>query len=138
MQRLYLVIADAILELHALIVLFNVGALPLIWVGHFRHWAFVRKFSFRAAHLLLIAFVVAETVLGAMCPLTTWEDALRAKAGLGPRYEGGYVASWLHRLIFYDLGQDIFVVAYGLFFALVLLTWVWVRPRPPAWWKQNP
>ena len=137
MQRLYLVIADAILVLHALIVLFNVGAVPLIWVGHLRRWKFVRDFSFRAAHLLLIAFVVAETVLGAMCPLTAWEDALRAKAGADPRYQGGYVAWWLHRLIFYDLNESVFVAAYGLFFALVLLTWVWVRPRPPVWWGRK-
>ncbi len=61
MPRLYLLLADALLVLHALIVLFNVGALPVIWVGHFRGWKFVRAFSFRAAHLLLIGFVAAQS-----------------------------------------------------------------------------
>jgi len=138
MSSLYLLIADAMLVLHGLIVLFNVGALPLIWVGHFCRWRFVRNFHFRAAHLLLIGFVVAETVLGGICPLTTWEDALRAEAGVDPRYRRGYVAHWLHRLIFYDLAEGYFIAAYGLFFALVVLTWVRVRPRPPAWWGRNP
>jgi Protein of Unknown function (DUF2784) len=137
MHRLYLLLADAILVLHALIVLFNVGALPVIWVGHFRGWKFVRAFSFRATHLCLIGFVAAESLLGAICPLTTWENALREDAGLGPRYEGGCLTYWLHRVIFYDLSAWVFAVAYGLFFALVALSWVWVRPRPPRWWSQG-
>ncbi len=92
MQRFYLRLADAILVLHALIVLFNVGALPVIWLGHFRGWRFVRSFGFRVTHLLLIGFVAGESLLGVICPLTTWEDDLRLKAGLGPRYEGGFIA----------------------------------------------
>lgn len=137
MRCVFQTLADAILVLHALIVLFNVGALPAIWVGYFRGWQFVSAFSFRVAHLLLIGFVAAESVLGAICPLTTWEDALRTKAGADPRYTGGYVAHWLHRLIFYDLDERFFAVGYGLFFALVLFTLVWVKPRPPAWWRRS-
>lgn len=137
MSRLYLLTADAILVLHGLIVLFNVVVLPLIWVGHFRRWKFVRNFSFRVTHLLLIGFVVAETVLGAICPLTTWEDALRAEAGVDPHYQSGFLAYWLHRLIFYDLAEGYFLATYGLFFALVVFTWIWVRPRPPACWTHN-
>ena len=137
MQRLYLLLADGILVLHTMIVLFNVGALPLIWLGHFRGWRFVRDFSFRVAHLLLIGFIAAETVLGAICPLTNWENDLRLKAGVDPHYQGGFVAHWLHRLIFYDLSERFFALVYGLFFALVVLTWVWVKPRPPAWWTRT-
>jgi hypothetical protein len=137
MPRLCLLLANALLMLHALIVLFNVGALPVIWVGHLRGWKFVRAFSFRAAHLVLIGFVAAESILGAICPLTTWEDLLRAKAGADPHYQGGYLAHWLHRLIFYDLDERFFVAAYGLFFALVVFTWVRVRPQPPGWWGQG-
>src|SRR6266446_1324592 len=137
MQNRYQLLADAILVLHALIVLFNVGALPVIWVGYFRKWSFVRNFSFRTAHLLLIGFVAAESILGTICPLTTWEDKLRLRAGVGPRYQGGYIAHWLHQLIFYDLDEKFFAVAYALFFALVVFTWVWVRPRPPRWWLQR-
>jgi len=137
MQRLYLLLADAILVAHALIVFFNVGALPVIWLGYARGWKFVRAFSFRVAHLLLIGFVAAESVMGAICPLTTWEDTLRMKGGANPRYPGGYVAHWLHRLIFYDLDERFFAVGYGLFFALVVFTLFWVKPHPPAWWRRR-
>jgi hypothetical protein len=129
----YLLLADLILLLHALIVLFNVAALPVIWLGYFRNWSFVRNFSFRIGHLLLIGFVVAESFLGAFCPLTTWEDMLLTKAGVGPRYERGYIAHWVHRLMFYEFSETVFTIAYLLFFLLVLLTFIWVKPQMPRW-----
>ena len=131
MGTLYLVLADAILVLHALLVIFNITALPIIWLGHVRHWPWVRNFAFRISHLVLIGFVAAEAFLGAMCPLTTWEDALRVRAGATSRYEGGYIAHWLHQVMFYDLPAIVFTLAYGAFFALVLFTWFWVKPDPP-------
>src|ERR1043166_3944937 len=103
MQNLYSLLADGLLLLHALIVLFNVGALPIIWIGHFRRWSFVRNFSFRLTHLLLIGYIALATVFGAICPLTTWENRLRIKAGHQPQYERtGFIAHWLHKLMFYE------------------------------------
>src|SRR5437867_3161725 len=137
MQALYQFLADAILVLHALIVVFNVGSLPVIWLGRYLEWNFVRNLAFRIVHLLLIGFVAAEAVVGVICPLTAWEDRLRVQAGVDPRYEGGYIAHWLHQLIFYDLDQKFFTAGYALFFVLVVATWVGVRPRPPRWWPQG-
>jgi hypothetical protein len=126
-------LADLILVLHALIVFFNVGALPLIWLGHFRHWQFVRNFSFRLVHLMLIGFIAAESIFGMICPLTTWENQLRSNAGLEPRYQGGYIAHWVHNLLFYDLDARVFTIAYISFFALVLFTLYAVKPKLPHW-----
>jgi len=42
MRPLLSTLADVILFLHAIVVLLNVGAVAVIWVGHFRGWAFVR------------------------------------------------------------------------------------------------
>ena len=133
----YRLLADGILIVHALMVLFNVGALPVIWVGHFRGWRFVRNFSFRIIHLLLIGFVSAEALLGTICPLTTWEDELRTRGGGGARYEEGYIAYWLHRLMFFDLAPIYFTVGYGVFFALVVLTWLCVKPERPGWIRRR-
>jgi hypothetical protein len=72
-------VADVVLVLHALLVLFNVGALAVIWVGYFRGWVFVRNFCFRSVQLLLNGVVAAESVFGIWCSLTTWEQALRAE-----------------------------------------------------------
>lgn len=138
MQTRYSIFADSILVLHVAIVLFNVGALPVIWLGYFRGWQFVRSFSFRVTHLLLIGFIAAESLLGAICPLTTWEDKLRRQAGAEGRYQGGFIAHWLHELIFYDLSENVFAIGYGVFFALVLFTFFRVRPRRPKWWARGP
>jgi hypothetical protein len=131
MRTLYLLLADLILVAHALIVFFNVGALPVIWIGYFRKWGFVRNLGFRIMHVLLIAFVAAQSLLGDVCPLTTWENTWLIKAGVGPRYQRDYIGHWLHELLFYEADPKVFTVAYVLFFVLVLLTFILVQPRLP-------
>jgi hypothetical protein len=137
MTLIYSFLADAILVIHALIVFFNLAALPAIWIGYFRAWSFVRNFWFRMAHLALIAFIAAESVMGAICPLTTWEDQLRMKAGLDSRYHGSFVQHWVHWLIFYDADPRIFAIGYAAFFALVLITLFVVKPRRPHWSRRK-
>ncbi len=124
------VLADVVLILHGLVVLFNIGAVPLIWIGHFRDWRFVRNPYFRWAHLLLLGFVVAETVAGLSCPLTLLEDALRSQSGEGAGNANGFVARCLQGLIFWDAPPAVFIVAYLGFFALVIFTWFRVKPEP--------
>jgi len=131
MTFIYSLLADAILVIHALIVFFNLGALPATWIGHFRGWSFARNFWFRMVHLALIAFIAAESALGAICPLTTWEDQLRLKAGLDPRYHGSFVQHWVHWVLFYNADQRIFTFGYAAFLALVLITLFVVKPRGP-------
>jgi hypothetical protein len=125
-------LADVILVLHAILVLFNIGALPVIWVGYFRGWAFVRNFYFRIIHLLLIGVVAAESVFGIMCPMTTWEDALRSSRGTEPLHQNGFIAHWVHQLLFFDFPAWVFTVAYLLFLMLVVLTFFCVRPQLPT------
>ena len=120
-------LADVILVLHAIIVVFNIGALPIIWVGYLRGWRFVRNFYFRVVHLLLIAIVAAESVFGIWCPLTTWEAALRSE----PMHPNGFIAQWLHKLLFYDFPAWVLSLAYLLFFLLVAGTFWFVRPQFP-------
>jgi len=127
-------LADAILLLHAVIVFFNIAAVPFIWVGHVLKWKAVRNFYFRIVHLLLIAFIAAESVFGAACPLTVWEDQLRLQTGSDARYHRGFVAHWVHRLLFYDLDQWVFAVGYVVFLGLVVFTFLRVKPHWPRRW----
>ena len=120
-------LADAVLVVHFAYVTFVVGGLLLIWAGYAAGWRWVRNWWFRAAHLAAITFVAVETVLGFVCPLTLWEDALRNRTG-----EVGFIERWLHRLLFYDFPAWVFIVAYVLFAALVAATWFLVSPLPRA------
>jgi hypothetical protein len=85
----------------------------------------VRNFRFRVAHLAASLFVMAESLFGMACPLTEWEDFLR-KAGSGG---ASFMQRWIGRLIFYDLPEWVFTLAYVLFSLAVLATFRLVRPQ---------
>jgi hypothetical protein len=133
MVWIYSLLADLILILHFAFVAFVVVGLVLVWIGWQCGWSFVRNVWFRAAHLLAIAIVAAESLAGVVCPLTTWENDLRLLAGGGERYQGSFIQHWLHRVLFYDASERTFTVAYVLFFGAVLLSFWLVAPRWPRW-----
>lgn len=116
--------ADAILVLHAVFVLFVVGGLVATWIGIATNRAFARNPWFRGLHLAAIGFVVAEALLGYMCPLTTWEDMLRGTAS-----EKGFIQRWVHAWLFWDWPAWVFAAIYVAFGALVAATWVKFPPR---------
>ena len=127
--RGHALLADAILLLHFAFVLFVLGGLITIWIGYFARWKFVRNPWFRIAHLLAIGVVVAESVCGVICPLTTWEAASREKSGTGPAYAGSFIQHWVHRVMFFEVPERVFTLIYIAFFGLVLLSLVLVKPR---------
>ncbi len=61
-------------------------------------------------------------------PLTSWEMALRAKAGEAG-YEGSFIQHWLQSILYYSAPDWVFIVAYTVFGALVLASWFVVRPE---------
>ena len=125
---LLLLLADAILILHVLFVAFVVLGLFAVYVGYFLNWQWVRNRIFRIVHLCAIGYVVVQAWLGVVCPLTTWEMALRAKAGVGT-YSGSFIQHWLHSLLYFTLPAWVFVVVYTLFGSLVLVSWLLVKPH---------
>ncbi|MFM8552716.1 MAG: DUF2784 domain-containing protein, partial [Nitrospiraceae bacterium] len=87
------------------------------------------RYGFRVAHVCAIGLVVAESLIGMMCPLTVWEDALR-QAG---RPEASFIQRWVGRLLYYELPESVFTAIYVLFALLVVVTFRLVRPeRRPA------
>ncbi|HXJ57224.1 MAG TPA: DUF2784 domain-containing protein [Verrucomicrobiae bacterium] len=128
-MQIYHLGADAVLLLHFAFVLFVVLSLPLIALGRWRGWEFVRNVWFRAAHLCCIGLVTAESLAGMVCPLTTWENQLRLKAGGGLLYEGSFMQHWIHRVMFFQASESIFTVLYVAFLAAVLACFWWVKPR---------
>ena len=117
-------LADAILVLHGAFVLFIVGGLAAIWIGIALKKRFAYNPYFRATHLAAIAFVTLETLLGFMCPLTIWEDALR-----GTSDERGFIARWVHGWLFYQWPPWVFNAIYIAFGLAVALTWFLLPPR---------
>src|SRR6266436_3468417 len=117
-------LADAVLVAHVLFVLFVVGGFALILAGASR-WSWIRNRTFRVMHVAAIVFVAAEALLGFTCPLTLWEDMLRATG----REERSFIGRWLAWLLYYDLPEWVFAIAYAAFALAVIGCWRAIPPR---------
>src|SRR5260221_9960037 len=117
-------LADAVLVAHVFFVLFVVGGFALILAGAGR-WSWVRNRTFRVLHVAAIVFVAAEALLGVTCPLTRWEDMLRATG----REERSFIGRWLAWLLYYDLPEWVFAIAYAAFALAVIGCWRAIPPR---------
>jgi hypothetical protein len=127
-RLLALLAADTLLVIHVLFVCFVIGGLLLILLGKPLRWAWVRNPWFRLVHLAAIGVVVAQSWLGMICPLTTWEMFFRERAG-DAVYAGTFVSHWLEAILYYQAPPWVFAVSYTAFAAAVIASWIWVRPR---------
>jgi hypothetical protein len=117
-------LADAVLLLHGLFILFVVAGGALVW----------RSPLAALLHVPALAWAGCISWTGSDCPLTPLENTLRRAAGQ-TGYEGGFVQHYLLRLIYpeamtreWQIGVGVFVVLLNLcIYALPLL-----RRRPAA------
>jgi hypothetical protein len=123
--------ADAVLLVHFMVVVFVVGSLPLIIAGNILHWRWVNNFWFRLGHLGTIAVVVVQSWLGQYCGLTELESFLRTEAGQ-PAYVESFIEHWLRHMLYYKAPFWVFALAYTVFGVLVLSVWRWFPPRRNA------
>ncbi len=119
-------LAEAILVVHFLFVLFVVGGFALILAGAALCWSWVRARAFRSVHLGAILLVAAESLVGVACPLTVWENALRRS---GPQ-DASFVGRWVARLLYYNFPEWVFAAAYIVFALAVVLAWRVFPPHP--------
>ena len=130
-ETLYALLADAILIVHFAFVAYVVVGLLVVWIGFPFRWRFIRNIWFRSTHLLAMGVVVAESVFGVVCPLTTWEHDLRTLAGSGS-HDKSFMEYWVHRIMFFDLEPETFTLIYGVFFLALVLSFVFIPPRWPG------
>jgi hypothetical protein len=124
----YSFLADGVVALHAAYIGFVLVGQLLIVFGLVRGWKWVRNPWFRILHLLAILVVGLEAVCGIDCPLTVWEENLRALAGQAVA-QGSFVGRLLHEAIFYDCQPWILDLAHIAFAVLVLATFLLAPPR---------
>jgi hypothetical protein len=124
----YLLLADAVLLVHFAFVLFVIAGLVLIIAGNWLGWPWVNRLWFRVTHLCAIGFVVAQSWLGMLCPLTTLESWLRVQAG-SAGYSQSFIAHWLQSILFFEAPSWVFSCAYTLFGLLVATAWWYFPPK---------
>jgi len=117
-------LADYVVALHFVVVVFALGGAIAILLGGFRSWEWVRRPVFRFIHLGVVAAVALQQEL---CFLTDWEIALRERAGKGVE-EASFVGRLLHEWLFVDVELATLQKIYIAFGLLVLLGLFTVRP----------
>jgi hypothetical protein len=134
----YGVLSDVILVVHFAFVAFIIVGFGIVWIGYFCRWGFVHNFRFRLAHMLAMGFVVAESLVGMVCPLTTWENELRRRAGEGAAYRESFIEHWLGQVLYYDVSAQAFTAIYTGFFVLVVVTYIVIPPRRSRKYEVRP
>jgi len=129
-MAIYEHLADAVVVIHAAYIGFVIFGLLAVLLGVVLRWKWVRNFWFRMIHFLMIGVVLAQALLGVICPLTSLEKYLRLKGG-GDIYADSFVGHWVQELIFYRAPPWVFTVCYCLFGAVVLATLVLAPPNRP-------
>jgi hypothetical protein len=128
MTALPSITADLIMLVHLAFIVFVIGGELCIIVGYFLQWRWVRHLIFRVGHLVAIGIVVLQAWANRICPLTLWENRIRHAAGEAA-YSETFIQHWVGRLIYYDAPAWAFTFAYTVFGVLVLVSWIWIRPR---------
>lgn len=129
MNAVYGALADLVVLVHFLYVLFAVGGEAFILLGTARRWAQARNLPFRIGHLVSVALVALEAATGTDCPLTAWEYRLRQLAGQAVEDHLSFIARLVGTLIYYDFPRWVFTLAHIAFGCLVVLTYVLMPPR---------
>jgi hypothetical protein len=128
--RYWLWMADAVALLHAAYVAFVVLGFAAIVIGGVLKARWVRNFRFRIVHLVAMALVLVEAVVGIRCPLTVLENDLRIRSG-DIAHSGDFIAYWTHRLIFYNWPAWVFTLLYLGFTIAIVAVLVLVPPKGP-------
>jgi hypothetical protein len=121
-------LAEAILAIHVLIIVFNVGGLIVIPLGAWRHWAFVRVRWWRVLHLASLAIVAVQAIWGRACFLTIWQSDLQRTAGQSAS-ESPLIQRWVEHVVFWPVPLWVFTALYVLVFAYTVALWWLVPPK---------
>lgn len=129
MAESYRMLADFIVVVHFLYVIFAVGGLAFIFFGAAFRWKTARNPWFRVVHLVAVVLVGLETAAGFVCPLTSWEYNLRRLSGGQIERNVSFMARLANEIIFYDLPERVLAVMHIAFGLLVIATFILFPPR---------
>lgn len=101
---LYKILADTIVVVHFAWILFMLWGFILTVRGFFKK-EFFHRWLFRTLHLFGIAYVSLLAIMGKYCPLTLWENVLRAKYDPALTYPGSFMIHYFEKLVYPDVNS---------------------------------
>jgi hypothetical protein len=121
-------LADVVEGVHlSFLVVTLLGQLAIIG-GWFLGWKWIRNPWFRSIHLLAIAFVAMEYVVGMECPLTDLEKYLRRLAGQTSD-DWSFMDRLMNDCLFPGVDPEDLTWPYIGFAVLVIVTYILIPPR---------
>jgi len=124
---LYKILADLIVVIHFAWILFMLFGFILTLCGFF-YRSFFDWWLFRTLHLCGIAYVSLLAIMGKYCPLTLWENTLRARYYPDLIYPGSFIVYYIERLVYPDVNPLIILIPTVI---IAIFTVVVFIIRPP-------
>jgi hypothetical protein len=126
------ILAYIVLAVHLAIILFNIIGFVAVPIGAAFGWRVVRVRWWRILHIVLLAVIAVQALLGRACILTLWQAALTGSAA----DRAPLIARGIDRLIYWRLPMGVFVLLYVFVFGCALAMFRLVPPQrkaAPAW-----
>ena len=98
----YRLFADITVVIHSIWILFVVVGFILTVCGFWWN-GFFDKWLFRTLHLCGIVYISLLGTMGKACPLTLWENILRAKYDPTSTYSGSFMIYYAEKLVYPDI-----------------------------------
>ena len=98
----YKILADIVVFLHFLWIIFLVSGFVLTFSGFFRK-DFFDRWLFRLLHLFGIIYASVLAVLGKYCPLTILENSLSNRYDPSLTYRGAFIVQYLEGVVYPDV-----------------------------------
>lgn len=129
----YGIAADLMVAVHVAYVAYVILGQLVIVIAAPMKWQWARNPWFRFTHLLAIGVVAYEAINHLRCPLTVWEEQLRALAGQGFNGSETFMGRLLHDLLFVENMPEIaFTIGYC---GMALLVAQGLVMYPPRWFR---
>ena len=123
---LYKILADAIVVTHFAWILFMLVGFMLTLYGFF--WKkFFDKWLIRTLHLFGIVYVSLLAIMGKYCPLTLWENVLRAKYDPSLTYPGSFMIYYAEKLVYPDINPLLIRIPTTFIAVFTILVFI-IRP----------
>jgi len=123
----YKILADTIIVVHFLFILFMLSGFFLTAHALFFKRKFFNWWLFRSLHLLGILYVASLSLLGKYCPLTILENHFRSRYGVSSAYSGPFIIHYLEKLIYPEVNPLIIQIP-TLFIAIFTIVVFIVKP----------
>ena len=124
----YRLLADFLVAIHFLWILFMLAGFALILWGIFFRRKILNWFWFRTLHLAGIVYVGALSIQGKLCPLTIWENQLRAKADPASAFSGSFIIHYIEKLVYPEVNPVLLQAATVAFGVYTILAYILAPP----------